>query len=109
MIRQEEREIHIMKNIDSLQNPRVKQWKKLQTKKERDKKVYFVEGFHLVEEALKAGVVTELIVSDQTDLPKDWTVNDVEMYIVPEAIVKYFVKQKRHKVYSLFVKSMRRK
>ncbi len=41
-----------------------------------------------MEEALKAGVVTELIVSDQTDLPKDWTVNDVEMYIVPEAIVK---------------------
>ncbi|EJQ15752.1 hypothetical protein IE3_01000 [Bacillus cereus BAG3X2-1] len=89
MIRQEEREIHIMKNIDSVQNPRVKQWKKLQTKKERDKKgLFFVEGFHLVEEALKAGVVTELIVSDQTDLPKDWTVNDVEMYIVPEAIVK---------------------
>lgn len=63
MIRQEEREIHIMKNIDSVQNPRVKQWKKLQTKKERDKKgLFFVEGFHLVEEALKAGVVTELIV-----------------------------------------------
>ena len=37
---------------------------------------------------MKAGIVTELIVSDQTDLPKDWTVNDVEMYIVPEAIVK---------------------
>ena len=31
-----------MKNIDSVQNPRVKQWKKLQTKKERDKKVYFL-------------------------------------------------------------------
>ncbi len=41
MIRQEEREIHIMKNIDSVQNPRVKQWKKLQTKKERDKKGLF--------------------------------------------------------------------
>ncbi len=52
------------------------------------KGLFFVEGFHLVEEALKAGIVTELIVSDQTDLPKDWTVNDVEMYIVPEAIVK---------------------
>lgn len=37
---------------------------------------------------MKAGIVTELIVSDRTDLPKDWTVNDVEMYIVPEAIVK---------------------
>ena len=88
MIRQEEREIHIMKNIDSVQNPRVKQWKKLQTKKNAIKRFIFVEGFHLVEEALKAGIVTELIVSDQTDLPKDWTVNDVEMYIVPEAIVK---------------------
>ncbi|MDC2863098.1 TrmH family RNA methyltransferase [Bacillus sp. BP-3] len=89
MRRQEEREIHIMKNIDSVQNPRVKQWKKLQTKKERDKKgLFFVEGFHLVEEALKAGVATELIVSDQTDLPKDWTVAEVEMYIVSEAVVK---------------------
>ena len=94
-----------MKNIDSVQNPRVKQWKKLQTKKSAIKRFIFVEGFHLVEEALKAGVVTELIVSDQTDLPKDWTVNDVEMYIVPEAIVKYFVKQKRHKVYLLFVRN----
>lgn len=42
MIRQEEREIHIMKNIDSVQNPRVKQWKKLQTKKERDNKALFL-------------------------------------------------------------------
>lgn len=42
MIRQEEREIHIMKNIDSVQNPRVKQWKKLQTKKNAIKKVYFL-------------------------------------------------------------------
>ena len=73
------------------------------------KRFIFVEGFHLVEEALKTGIVTELIVSDQTDLPKDWTVNDVEMYIVPEAIVKYFVKQKRRKVYLLFVRSMRKK
>ena len=35
MIRQEEREIHIMKNIDSLQNPRVKQWKKRKRKRAR--------------------------------------------------------------------------
>lgn len=83
---------------------------KAANEKERDKKgLFFVEGFHLVEEALKTGIVTELIVSDQTDLPKDWTVNDVEMYIVPEAIVKYFVKQKRRKVYLLFVRSMRKK
>ena len=108
MIRQEEREIHIMKNIDSVQNPR-KAVEKVANEKERDKRFIFVEGFHLVEEALKTGIVTELIVSDQTDLPKDWTVNDVEMYIVPEAIVKYFVKQKRRKVYLLFVRSMRKK
>ncbi|WP_369902339.1 TrmH family RNA methyltransferase [Bacillus manliponensis] len=89
MGRQEERELHIMKNIDSVKNPRVKQWKKLQTKKERDKAgLFFVEGFHLVEEALKAKIATEIIVSDETDLPKDWEVNDVELYIVPEAIVK---------------------
>lgn len=54
MIRQEEREIHIMKNIDSVQNPRVKQWKKLQTKKERDKKVYFCRRIPLSRGSFKS-------------------------------------------------------
>ena len=53
-----------MKYIQSSKNPIVKQWKKLLTKKERDlTRTYIIEGFHLVEEALKQdGIVQELIV-----------------------------------------------
>lgn len=79
-----------MKKIDSLQNPRVKQWKKLQTKKERDKSgLFLVEGFHLAEEALRAqDTVRELIISENTDLPVKWDVGSAELYIVSEAIMK---------------------
>lgn len=44
-----------MKRIESPQNALVKHWKKLvTTRKERDKtEEFLVEGFHLVEEALK--------------------------------------------------------
>ena len=45
-----------MKRIESSQNALVKHWKKLvTTRKERDQsKEFLVEGFHLVEEALKS-------------------------------------------------------
>ena len=44
-----------MKRIESTQNALVKHWKKLATqRKEREKSgEYIIEGFHLVEEALK--------------------------------------------------------
>lgn len=63
-----------MKHIESSQNPKVKQWKKLLTKKERDKSgTFLVEGFHLVEEALKQREsVIEIIVSDKVGLPPRW-------------------------------------
>lgn len=60
-----------MKYIQSLQNPQVKQWKKLLTKKERDKTFTFlVEGFHLVEEALKADAVIQIIINEETEVPQ---------------------------------------
>lgn len=60
-----------MKYIQSMQNPQVKQWKKLLTKKERDKTfTYLVEGFHLVEEALKAEAVIQIILSEGTEVPQ---------------------------------------
>jgi len=59
-----------LKYIQSAQNPQVKQWKKLLTKKERDKTgTFLVEGFHLVEEAIKADVAREMIVSEGIELP----------------------------------------
>jgi TrmH family RNA methyltransferase len=78
-----------MKKIDSLQNPRAKQWKKLHTKKERDKTgLFLAEGFHLAEEALKANAVRELIVSENIDIPVTWDVGDAELYSVSDAVMK---------------------
>ncbi|MED3562587.1 RNA methyltransferase [Bacillus xiapuensis] len=77
-----------MKHIQSVQNPQVKQWKKLQTKKERDKTgLFIVEGFHLVEEALKQkDQVLEIIISDQTELPPRWDTGELSITQVPEEI-----------------------
>ncbi|MGM0830403.1 MAG: TrmH family RNA methyltransferase [Bacillota bacterium] len=79
-----------MKYIQSSKNPVVKQWKKLLTKKERDlTRTYIVEGFHLVEEALKQeDSVLELIVVEGTDLPQKWTVDSVTMTMVSEEVGK---------------------
>ncbi|MDN6161758.1 MAG: RNA methyltransferase [Atopostipes sp.] len=42
-----------MKYIMSLNNPEVKEWRKLKKKKNRQKKgIYLIEGFHLIEEAM---------------------------------------------------------
>lgn len=60
-----------MKYIQSSKNPQVKQWKKLHTKKERENTgTFLVEGFHLVEEALKVqDMVLEIIVSEEVEIP----------------------------------------
>lgn len=55
-----------MQLIQSTKNDKVKRWKKLLSKKGRDRNNQFlVEGEHLVEEAHRAGVIDELIVSQQ--------------------------------------------
>ncbi|MDF2536863.1 MAG: methyltransferase, partial [Bacillales bacterium] len=59
-----------MQFIESIQNQRVKHWKKLLTKKERESSQQFmVEGFHLVEEAMMAGVVEDIILGDGVEPP----------------------------------------
>ena len=79
-----------LKRIESVKNPQVKQWKKLHTKKERDKTgTFIVEGFHLVEEALKKREnVIELIMSETTDLPAHWNVDNISITIVTPEIMK---------------------
>ncbi|WP_239254732.1 TrmH family RNA methyltransferase [Listeria ilorinensis] len=61
-----------MEIIHSTKNERVKQLRKLQMKKEREATgTYLVEGFHLVEEALKQdGFVQELFALPEIDLTK---------------------------------------
>ena len=76
-----------MKHIQSAKNPQVKQWKKLLTKKEREKThTYLIEGFHLVEEALNhKEEILELIITEETNLPSSWDISNILLtYITPE-------------------------
>ncbi|ACJ32922.1 SpoU family rRNA methylase [Anoxybacillus flavithermus WK1] len=77
-----------VKRIESPKNERVKQWKRLLTKKEREKTgLFLVEGFHLVEEALKSNIVELLIVSETKTIPTSWKVDHIPMVIVTEAVI----------------------
>ncbi|CAH0346275.1 RNA methyltransferase [Bacillus sp. CECT 9360] len=79
-----------MKYIESAKNPKVKQWKKLLTKKERDKAGRFlVEGFHLVEEALNEGnLVLEVIVSEDAELPVHFKLEGIEVINAANDVLK---------------------
>ncbi|THE14708.1 RNA methyltransferase [Bacillus timonensis] len=79
-----------MKRIESNKNPQIKQWKKLHTKKERDKTgTFMIEGFHLVEEALKSDVIIrELIICEAVDIPSSWNVDNLSFTIVTEKIMQ---------------------
>ncbi|WP_019414213.1 RNA methyltransferase [Paenisporosarcina sp. TG20] len=71
-----------MRRIESSQNSQVKHWKRLVTvRKERDKSGEFlVEGFHLVEEALKKpDLVLSIIIREGITIPKAWNVEDIEI------------------------------
>ncbi len=80
-----------MKRIESVKNVQVKQWKKLQTKKERElTKTFIIEGFHLVEEALKTkDIVREIIVSESVTIPSTLKVDNVNITIVTDEVMKF--------------------
>jgi RNA methyltransferase, TrmH family len=79
-----------LKYIQSSKNPVVKQWKKLLTKKGRDQSLtYIVEGFHLVEEALKQDdTVIELILVEGVEMPNKWNPDGIELVQVSEEVGK---------------------
>jgi TrmH family RNA methyltransferase len=79
-----------LKEIQSVKNPQVKQWKKLLTKKERDKTgMFLIEGFHLVEEALKQQEqIIEIIVSDKIELPPRFDFGSTSITTVTDEISK---------------------
>lgn len=57
-----------MELIESVQNAKIKQITKLHTRKERKKTNQFlVEGFHLVEEAVRSGLNVEMILTTDTE------------------------------------------
>jgi RNA methyltransferase, TrmH family len=79
-----------VKYVQSAKNPQVKQWKKLHTKKERERSgTYMIEGFHLVEEALKyKGIVKEVLVNEGVDLPSVWNMDNVSVTVLSEDAAK---------------------
>jgi len=80
-----------MRRIESLQNSQVKHWKKLvSVRKERDKSGEFlVEGFHLVEEALKKqDSVIALVVREGMNIPQAWNVDNIEIIEITMEIAK---------------------
>lgn len=82
-----------MKRIESTQNALVKYWKKIATtRKERERSGEFlVEGFHLVEEALKnKEQVLQIVVREGVDLPMLWPIDDVAMVEVTTTVMKEF-------------------
>jgi TrmH family RNA methyltransferase len=83
-----------MKRIESPQNALVKHWKKLVTsKKDRDKSEEFiVEGFHLVEEALKVeGTILHLIIREDIELPTGWKTDKLQLIEVTNAVAKELI------------------
>jgi RNA methyltransferase, TrmH family len=79
-----------LKYIHSSKNPQVKQWKKLHTKKERENTgTFLVEGFHLVEEALKVeGLVLEIIASEDVEIPPRMNYGSIPMTQINKEVVK---------------------
>jgi len=73
--------------IESLQNEKVKVWNKLKEKKYRDEtNLFLIEEEHLVLEALKKGMVKELLVTEKCDY-------DVPTYEVSKEIMKKLTSQ----------------
>ncbi|WLR44141.1 RNA methyltransferase [Bacillus carboniphilus] len=68
-----------MIKIESAQNDRVKKWRKLHERKYREKQqLFLIEGFHLIEEALKyKGIVEEIIKTEGVEIPNHWKTADI--------------------------------
>ncbi|MBS4194946.1 TrmH family RNA methyltransferase [Lederbergia citri] len=62
-----------MEHIQSTKNSRVKEWKKLLSKKDRDLTgKYIIEGEHLIEEALRTNDVIEIMIQENIQMPDTW-------------------------------------
>ena len=70
-------------HIESISNQRIKETNKLKQKKYRDESgLFLVEGYHLVEEAYKVGILKEVFSTADINL-------DVPITYVTEEIIKY--------------------
>ncbi len=83
------KELNTLDVLQSAKNRRVKEWRKLLTKKGRDQEgTYIIEGFHLVEEALQAGDVVEMMIEESVEVPKGWDLTKVPMTTISKDITK---------------------
>ncbi|ALS23776.1 TrmH family RNA methyltransferase [Paenibacillus naphthalenovorans] len=80
--------------ISSVQNPRIKQWTELQSRKGREKQGRFlIEGIHLVQEALRSDLIPEVVAySDEraeacADLLQEAAERGMELVQVTEAVL----------------------
>jgi TrmH family RNA methyltransferase len=79
-----------MKHIESESNASIKQWKKLHTKKEREKTgTYLLEGPHLIEEAILSGTkLVHVIVEENFQINDEWLKERFTLWTVPAKIMK---------------------
>ncbi|KZE64524.1 RNA methyltransferase [Fictibacillus phosphorivorans] len=79
-----------MKHIESESNASLKQWKKLHTKKEREKSgTYLIEGPHLIEEAIKSGAkLQHVIIEEHFELNESWLKEKFALWSVPSKLMK---------------------
>ncbi|MFD2046273.1 TrmH family RNA methyltransferase [Ornithinibacillus salinisoli] len=80
--------------ITSVQNDKVKNWKKLQRRKERKNTgTFLIEGYHLVEEAWKSEwTIREIIVQQDVSVPA-WCEN-YQVTVVGENVFQYISETK---------------
>lgn len=75
-----------MKEIQSIQNTIIKNIIKLKEKKYRqESKLFMVEGYHLIDEAYKHGLLKTILSTNKNDFLK---YNVVEQYLVNDNIIK---------------------
>ncbi|WNS81765.1 RNA methyltransferase [Domibacillus sp. DTU_2020_1001157_1_SI_ALB_TIR_016] len=79
-----------MTYIQSANNTHIKQLNKLWIKKERDKTgLYMLEGFHLVEEALRyKEQIKELLLSEEAAVPASWNIDGLDVTMISAEVAK---------------------
>lgn len=79
----------MIEELQSAKNPRVKEWKKLLSKKGREQSgTYLIEGEHLVEEALEAGELAEVMIVNESQLSHAVEQSNVAMTKISPEISK---------------------
>ncbi|GGB48662.1 TrmH family RNA methyltransferase [Fictibacillus barbaricus] len=79
-----------MKHIESESNASLKQWKKLHSRKEREKTgTFLLEGPHLIEEAIHSGAkLQHVIVEENYQMKDEWLKERFSLWSVPAKLMK---------------------